>query len=769
MPTPQEIIAAASAEIVGATERAKAAVTARQAAEERASAAQQRAIAAAAAVDDAKTAAAAAQRAAADAGAEVLLAKQHEDAEEEAAAAIVAAANERIRQATELLTPPPAPVPPPAPEPSPPPPAPPPAPPAPPPAARPPDVSLSIAGDVNVFADWLPASRYQRSEDPEDGADVKVRAIRTPDGNPRPFKGLQYGLTADGVVVATAAAGGAAEITFKPTLAPGWHLLDVLGPERTVPYVANAPGDAPRPWLPVVSNSHVWEASGGRFHIRWVPAVWKPTVLPITLRPASKAIDTAPPRRPALFEQWLVPQRTDDVNRPRMFRGQMFCDGYEPYFADHAEAAIPVLPAIDGPRGVGTVTMPTHFVFGHDGGGYFCEGTRFGHVSATGYVRTIVGYRHSVDACPEMSAPHAPPVVPELVGDWSAIPVERRGLHGVWGFAWDHRTTVIDETATPVEVAPGVFRQPHKVPPTGFIADTQNNRVLRVENSPTMPLAPAKVFEHITGLGDPWDPVCVDGVLYVTERLAHRISAWDATTGKMLRIVAQGVGALGTVSSNRKPILTPALATARQQPCVLPEGLYYQDGWLYFGSYGIKEIRRVRADATLAPRSAVETVLDLTSAAYLDDNSRFVKLAVSDGTFGPRGMVAFVSWSAMNLGRPGYGISLTGDGPGMKWLVNGYGSAVAISEGRMAWGASGEGIGIITKALPTDTTVRSANRALGEKGSPEWEGYLDWHELGLDLKHGYGGFGFFGEPLPWGQVSADVDAFLARQGHSRPV
>ncbi len=37
---------------------------------------------------------------------------------------------------------------------------------------------------------------------------------------------------------------------------------------------------------------------------------------------------------------------------------------------------------------------------------------------------------------------------------------------------------------------------------------------------------------------------------------------------------------------------------------------------------------------------------------YINGNSRFMKIAVSDGSFGPRGMIAYTTWSNTYYGYP---------------------------------------------------------------------------------------------------------------------
>jgi hypothetical protein len=169
------------------------------------------------------------------------------------------------------------------------------------------------------------------------------------------------------------------------------------------------------------------------------------------------------------------------------------------------------------------------------------------------------------------------------------------------------------------------------------------------------------------------------------------------------------------------------------------------DDWLYFGSFAQRQVRRVHLAS-----GKLEVVV---AEAPLRGNSKFVKLAVSDGTFGPREAVFIQSWDN-SPPKVGY---MQG---GRQWKLraqgfnqSGYGSAVAVRNGRMYFGNSRYGIWRIAKGPSMDAK-------LFQEGEDQ---YLAAH---YNLTHGTGGFGHFGYPLPWSK-SAAIDYFLERCGHAR--
>jgi outer membrane protein assembly factor BamB len=343
------------------------------------------------------------------------------------------------------------------------------------------------------------------------------------------------------------------------------------------------------------------------------------------------------------------------------------------------------------------------------------------------------------------------PAEVELVGDWSAVPAARRGFHELWGMAWDERTLAVNTAAPPIPSEGN--QQPHTVGPTAFVADTQNNRVCKLEFSPTNRSAPCKVSEFITGISDPWDVVYYEGILYVSERLSHRIAAYDAITGQYIKTIVSG-NPLAGVSAAREVVRLASLTSIRAERCVAPEGLYRVDDWLYFGSKAMAQVRRIDLRT-----GALETV----AVVPTDDNSKFVKFAVSDGTFGPKGTLFTCTFSNAQYGLSA---SILPNGDTWWWFSNSggtgqwsefvYPSAVAIGQGRLLLGGANEGLLMITRRSAGDTELSEA----AVRGAQEF------NSRGLNLLHGESAFGFYGLPLPWG-VSSDIDAFLTAHGHPR--
>ena len=76
------------------------------------------------------------------------------------------------------------------------------------------------------------------------------------------------------------------------------------------------------------------------------------------------------------------------------------------------------------------------------------------------------------------------------------------------------------------------------------------------------------------------------------------------------------------------------------------------DGWLYYASIATKSIRKINLATGQNVLIADPTVAASKFSYFLDNNSRYMKIAVSDGSFGPRGMIAYTTWSNRNFGYP---------------------------------------------------------------------------------------------------------------------
>jgi hypothetical protein len=583
-------------------------------------------------------------------------------------------------------------------------------------------------------------------------------------GSPNQFSSGRYTLLIDGVPAAeTTVAANTTKAAFSVDLSKieaGWHRLDIdgLSGGETCPtywaFLKRGPVGE-QSFTPVVRGTYEMMMSGTATNI-WTlaPGKYNPTPRPITVKRQYASPDPKLPRSDLHCEH-LVPVRFGDIHRPnRNVDGIMSSFDAQTYFWSTLHAAKPTVALLDGPRGVGTVCMVTHLMIGNaapDGqprnNTYFSDAWRIGKVSEDGKITTLVGYRHK-----DILSHWEDPANVELIGDWSAIPEARRGFHEIWGFAWDDRTLLIDEAAA--RIASEGNEKPHIVGPVMFVADSQNNRICKLQFSAVVH-GPPKVTEFITGLSDPWDIVYADGRIYVSERKAHRIVEYNATTGAFNRVVVQG-RPLASVDINREVIVTGTLADRQAAACVAPEGLAYQDGWLYFASTAQDQVRRVNVDT-----GTLEVVRPVT----LDDNSKFAKVAVSDGTFGPRGSTFTWTWSLACFGYPAmylpdgtrlanWGSASGGTGTWFDHL--GYASAGAVGKGRMITAGMVEGLVRVTKSQSGD----KAQSAAATRGRTEF------YAKGLHLLHGHNGFGFYGLPLPWG-ASPDIDAYLESFGHTR--
>lgn len=647
-------------------------------------------------------------------------------------------------------------------------PAPGPLPPAPPPPPPPPPIANGVTTltsrqldftKIVMFKAYFEGGRYERYQRmlvlTGSSASLKFFGWDWTGGSAlRALSAPSYELLVDGVARATATvAPGATEGEFSLDLtgiAEGWHQIDIRGAAaETCPqfpvYVQRGTSPVNGEAMPVCTGT--WSLlfhTNGRHFIGTVPAREAQTVIHLTPRETPSFTDLVD--RTSLVQTQILPVRQADVHRPsRMANGLLTTFNTQVYFWHHFIGVKPRFPLLDGPRGQGSVAMPTHLQVGRNGKVYFCDSWRVGVISPYGVVKTLAGFRH-----------RSPPSYwendqnVELVGDWSAIPETRRGFHEIWGMAWDARSLSTDPTAAAIG-----GEQPHVSGPRAFVADTQNNRVCLITFSPVSHDAPAKVTEFLTGLADPWDVVCDNGVLYVSERGAHRISAFDATTGARLRTVVEGA-ALSSVSPSRFPSRSVPLATVQAEKVVGPEGLVFQDGWLYYASRVMEQVKRVNVTT-----GAVEVVANVT----MDNNSQYAKIAISDGTFGPRGTVFVVTWSVLYYGFPQ---AYLPDGrlwnyqggleePGTPYATNGYPTAVAVGGGKLLWGGAIEGLVMLSRKLSSDVQYDHARYKRGEK---------EYINRGYPLLNGHAGWGFFGVPLPWG-VSDDIDYFLAAQGHKR--
>jgi hypothetical protein len=675
---------------------------------------------------------------------------------------------------------PPPPEPEPEPEPEPPAPEPEDPPPEPPPVDggdKPADLTRAMGAVRLCFDAWNPGDRYIRWEPliVLKGVSAIKFNCQKAGGGAVPFSASEYTLLCDGQPVATVTPDKPSNATFTldaSAIAEGWHVFDIAGdPGETgvfwPMFVLHGDVAPPQQWMPRATGSYAHK--GPALHrISWVPAADEPTTLALPPREFphfSLAVDRA-----QLWREEVVPRRDGDLGRPmRHASGLLNTHGQQWYKWSDFIAKIPRLPLLDGPRGVGTMGYPTHVEIGRFVNPltnvpghmlYVMDPWRVCRIKPNGLVTTLVGWRHRRP----MSHWGGDQDL-ELVGDWSAIPPERHGFHELWGMCWDPVSLQVDEAAEPIPEERDL--KPHAgAGPTMFVADSQNNRVCKVvfggaassQGQAARHDVPPVVTEFLTGLADPWDVVEWRGSLIVSERTAHRICEYSMQTGELVRVILQGPP-LANVNRNRFVERLASVAVIQGEPVVAPEGLYVIDDWLYFGSVAMQQVRRVHL---------IDGTLEVVVPNYANSKSNYIKIAVSDGTAGPKGTVFVTSWTNSHFGAPvvfrpdGTGWSVTrstsksisrgrgGDGDGI-----GYNAAVAARDGRIVYGGADEGLISLSLALPGDPACDVAKFNAGRN---------EYRDKGYQLTHGHNGMGFYGLPLPWGESEA-IDYFLRWYGH----
>lgn len=565
-----------------------------------------------------------------------------------------------------------------------------------------------------------------------------------------------------------------------------WLRMQVKSPNETAPSPStffflnkNSTVVENPPPMPIATNRYDTDGQKTDYYTehQWafVDPEFNPVVVP--LKPRAFVPFSTVKSGTQIYRRDLVIHRPDNQRRPnRTSKNEWSAFDMQAYrFADVAPGPShpsPRLPLLDGPRGIGSCQMLTHVHITRHGGAICADAWRIMRVLPTGEVETRAGWR-----CKNNTPRYWGELQDvELVGDWSAIPPERHGFREIWDCAWDERTLTLDTDAAKIgpPANPTGFEFPHHGPgPVFFVADTQHNRIIKLQFNAT-DHEPPKVYEFITGLQDPWGLVCVGDSLYVGERLGHRISEYSADDGTLRRVVLQGE-ALATVTASRWVKLLATREVIRQQPIVAPEGMAYQDGWLYFGSAAMKQVRRYHLETGTLEVFANDVPADIGSSVGSSGDT-FIKIAISDGTFGPRGSVFCWTWIT-NTPRGLPSVYLPGGGrwylapntvgevkeraiTGMchsnqnGWVDPDYTSAGAVGKGVLYNSSSLEGLHQYSLKKADDIPVDRAKHRAG------WEKY----QANYELTHGRAGYGYYNLELPWG-VDPDIDYYLTVCGH----
>lgn len=666
-------------------------------------------------------------------------------------------------------------------------PVPPPPAPAPPPIDPPPTpadgvkiYTLNVANTI-IPSEWMKSSStYERFQvmTPIDGdatVGFNFRQVNRTVGWNEGFTSSKYALIEDlgdsMKVMATAdkpASGNVATLPIVPAdYAHGWHLFTVRGENV---------GETCYPWpifirrdkqaldpikMPVVRSSHDSHNDLGRAMVAWVPAKFAPITQPLPLRNYDHFSNW--PMRRDLFMTLAAPLRSGDLYRPRRVKGVLNTANRQGYLVSEIHPKMPPMALLDGPRGRASISSPTFIMVGReDAQGYanlyiIDAGYRLVRMAPDGQVTTLVGWRHSGEVAANNDPPRRDDF--DLIGDWSRIPVDRHGLHEAWQLTWDPRTT-IKGSGTPIPNPPRGLEPVHPGSVVGWIADTQNDRVLRVTFRGDVHDVPPVIEEFITGLFDPWGVVFHKNTLIIAERTLNRLSRWNADTGEFIDTLVEGQFGFARLHPSQSRLATrlKSLTEVRAQACCMPECIRIQDDWVYYGGLASQDVKRVHFET-----KAWEPYVEFTDGEVAPAGAQYVTFDISDGTTGQRGTLFANFWSSMmgpvaTVVRPDKSRwafwDNGGNGPGMTWNGFGYGSAVGVGNGRIVCGWSNEGLGVI-------------GLQRGEK-TYDWDRYYlkatqAWHYRGLHLRFGPGGFGYYGDPLPRG-LSADTDIYLEMHG-----
>lgn len=655
---------------------------------------------------------------------------------------------------------------------------------------------LSLLNEMVCFREYNPQARYVRWSVllVLKGTNNTIEYNRMIAGGKKVnFVDGEYTLLCDGTPVSTDIPGSDSSIskfTVDVTdIDEGWHIFDIQSPDGTTTESVFYPmfvlkGDKvsiDQGWMPVITGSH-HHRMAGLHRLYWVPARNEPTELPFETR-EYPFFDTVVDGS-KLWHDWLVvPRHGQSLQVLENENGILNTNGKYRYKIGYLHEKYPFDPIVEGPRGKASLQMVTEIepgtaVIPELGGlrhNTYCW-TVHGlyKFDDKGNMKCLAGYVH--EGNPSYWEEQPPRV--RLEGDWDEIPEERRGFRNIWGATKDSFSMRVDDTADKVPLL-GAMVSPHPENPKWFCADTMNNRVCRLEFNKDSHDIPPKVTEFITGLAGPfdvkeyWPDHSKRGTLIVAERENHRISEYDMETGEFIRDIVKGAP-LAYVDPFRIVHRTADIELLRQEDVVAPDGLYVIDDWLYYGSVAMLQVRRVNLIT-----GEIQIVVPEYPATIR--TKWYIKIAVSDGTAGPKHTVFGARWENARFGQPDvfvpYGenpdVEATWDSNewvllksgssaisrGKQMLIQGlgYNTSVAAKNGRIIWSAVDHGL--MQVSLPSDLDPVCDNKKY-LRGKSKWE------ESGYDMIHGENGMGLYGEDLPWGE-DEDIDYFLEWFGHKQ--
>lgn len=409
-------------------------------------------------------------------------------------------------------------------------------------------------------------------------------------------------------------------------------------------------------------------------------AVTKPRPLPLR---DYTAFGNYPAKR-EMYREQIVPHIIGNGCRPTYASdGRILTEEWQGYFIEHARMMKPPFALLDGPRNIATCYFPTSMHVGHQLGSYHTTPWSFRHVlrDENRTIITLAGwYYEKAPSVAEGFAGTSPHL--RLAGDWSRIPIARRGFDRLWGgvFNWD---SVRQGDPTNPVIGTEVV---HNGDVIWYCCDGWN-RIIELRfngRDPNRggPLAEPPRIREIAPPGsviDGWNVDYHGGKLYIAERGRHRIAVWrvptvegelavfdgvwggegqEATANSYLRFEDAGI-ARGLKHYHRvlrRPGFTVANVRTLESPGV--EGLMILVDpagvpWMFWGGLALEEVRIQRLDKS-AP-TQVYARFPISPAG----KSHFGLFSMSRESFrtglpgyGPPGMIATVTFSDAEQGWP---------------------------------------------------------------------------------------------------------------------
>lgn len=631
------------------------------------------------------------------------------------------------------------------------------------------------------FLSWMNVlDRYQRWQTLEvitgPVAKIAIRGYNLASGGTlRALGSKEYVLYFDGVEVArTPVYKVGAQVTeFSVPLADipvGWKRMTLggLGPGETnrPDWAYHIQDGIPMPeqkFMPIVRNSYDVVNSVIKDGIdALVPAQYKPIICPLPKRhfvkpKSGSCVD--------LYKEDLVPIVEFDTYLPNTnWQGIKSTRASQPYYySPQMISRMPTTMLLDGPRGMASCIFATNIICGtavvngearHNT--YVTEPWSVSRIDSTGYKTTLAGWRSKDGVVGHWA--DGSKLEFELVGDWDAVPADRRGFWEPWGTVFDERTTVIDTGAPLIN-----GEHPHPGTVIMFVADSQYDRICKLELNGKIRNAKAKVTEFITGIKDPWGLVIRNGVLYVCERQSNRITKYSADTGALLGVFVQGAGQGAYIDQQIRRPKGINLFETRKAECCLPEGLAWPPGdWIYYASMAQAQVRKKNV-VTGEMKVAVDG-----SKLVLTAKAQFFHIEVDDGRFLQEGNIYLSTWSEERQGYPYIygpdGVERASWWPAAErgagnWADQlHYGSSAGIGDGHMIVGGMAKGL------------IRVSGRQVGDKEETQAvrDGRVEWSDKFYRGIYGFNAYNPYGLDLPWGE-SAKMDAFMEFYERVRPA